>query len=292
MMKLSERALLVSLKTGTWTGQLIDRKVTEEVSEANDADRDGAGRYNKQIVARKFLHHVNSKVSMARRTHNALSLPWEDNGTRIITTRGYLHYTEQMRLARQAVEAAARVFAAGMDGYIAEAQQRLGKMFDATDYPTADTVVKRFYIDVEPKQVPEAGDFRAQLSSVQVKAVVKDIESRTNERVESATRHVFERIADVTGKMAERLREYDPKGPDDKKPKGTFKASLVYNVKELADALPMLNINNDPRLEKLQAQLLKDLTETPPEILRVDAKERKKTADAAERVFKKVSAYL
>lgn len=294
-MKLSERAILVTLHTGSWTGSLIDRQVTEEVSEANNADKSGAGRYNKQIVASRFLSTVNSKVSQIRRTHFALSLPWEDSGARILATRGYENYAKQMRNGRLMVEAAAKEFVKGMDVYIAEAKTRLGDMFDADDYPNPDELLKRFYVNFEVGNVPEAGDFRAALTKDQVKAVMKDIESRTNERVEKAIHNAFERIADVTGKMAEKLRDFEPATGKKKGERGkaAFRATLVYNVKELAELLPDLNITGDKRLDQLQKDLLKLCdSETPPEVLRIDAKARKKVADEADRVFKKVSAYL
>lgn len=290
IMKLSERAVLVRLRTGAWTNTTADKKVTEEVSIAHNAELRGAGSYGKRLVNTKFLSHVGGKLSYARTTHNTLTLPWNDDGTRIITTRGYTEYMEHMRLARQMVEAAAREFVAGMPTYIDEARTRLGDMFDLEDYPTADEVQKRFYVQVDTENIPEGGDFRASLSAAQVKAVVKEIEGRTTERIEQATKHVFERIADVTGKMAERLREYDAPTAG-KKPKN-FKASLVGNVKELAEALPLLNITGDKRLDKLQAELLTLCDNSQPDLLRVEQKERKKALDASQKIFDKVSKFL
>lgn len=294
-MKLSERAILVTLHTGAWTGSLVDKQVTEEVSEANNAAKNGAGRYNKQIVASRFLSAVNSKVSQIRRTHFALSLPWEDSGARILATRGYENYCEQIRNGRIMVEAAAREFVKGMDVYIDEAKVRLGDMFDAADYPEADEILSRFYVEYETQQVPEAGDFRAALTKDQVKAVVKDIEARTNERVQIAMHSAFERIADVTGKMAEKLRDFEPATGKAKGQRGkaAFRATLVYNVKELAELLPSLNITGDKRLDQLQKDLLKLCDpDMPPEVLRIDAKARAKMAKQADDVFKKVSEYL
>lgn len=294
-MKLSERAILVTLHTGAWTGSLVDREVTEEVSEANNADKTGAGRYSKQIVAGRFLSTVNSKVSQIRRTHFALSLPWEDNGARILATRGYENYCQQIRRGRLAIEAAAREFVKGMDVYIDEAKTRLGDMFDASDYPEADEIRERFYVRFDTDKVPESGDFRASLTKDQVKAVVTEIEGRTKERIESAMHNCFERVAEVTGKMAEKLRDFEPATGKGKGQRGkaAFRATLVYNVKELAELLPDLNITGDKRLDQLQRDLLKLCDpDMPPEVLRIDAKARKKVADEADRIFKKVKAFL
>lgn len=290
MSKLSERAMIASLHIGSWSGMLLDKEVTEEVSESHRAERD-AGRYNKQIVSRKFLQHVGSKISAARRTHRLLTLPWEDDGSRILSTMGYTHYAETMRLQRLGVEAAASEFVKMAPDYIKEAKQRLGTMFDNEDYPDEAEVRRKFYIDVEIKPVPEAGDFRAELSEASVKAIVKDIERRSDARIEMAMRDVYARIADVSGKMVQKLREYEPAGNGEKS-KGNFHDTLVSNVKELADLLPSLNITGDPKVDKLAKQMLDDLVEHSPEVLKADKKARLKTADKAEAVFKKVSQYL
>lgn len=291
MSRLSERAVLAGLHIGTWSGTLHDRDVTEEVSDSHKADRKDSGRYVKQLISKKALHHVGSHISAARRAHKLLTLPWDDLGTRILSNRGYIAYTDQMRLRTQAVNAAAHEFCANYDQYVNEAKTRLGSMFSQEDYPSAENVQKKFYVDVEIKPVPEAGDFRAELSNDSVKAIVKDIETRTEARLQAAVNDVFERIADVTGKMVERLRLYKPSA-DGSRPEHTFKDSLVYNIQELADLIPVLNITNDIRLDALQQRLLNDLVEHSPDLLRDDERLRNKTADAAEKILKKVQGFL
>ena len=291
MSKLSERAMLAALHCGTWSGAAHDQQVTEEVSEAHKAAERDAGRYTKQLVSTKFLRHVTGKMSTARRAHRLLTLPWDDDGTRILSTTGYMHYTESMRLHRLGIEAAAGEFVKGLPDYIKEARERLGTMFDKDDYPDADSVRKKFYIDVEIKPIPEAGDFRAELSDASVKAIVKDIEARSNARIEAAMNDVFERIADATGRMVERLRAYKPVVAGGEK-RTVIQDTVIYSIQELADLLPSLNITNDARLVKLQKQLLTDLVEHSPEVLRADPKKRNQTADRAEAIFRKVSSYL
>lgn len=290
MSTLSERAMLATLHAGSWGGSMADKEVTEEVNASYKAEKD-AGRYSKQLIARKFLTHVSSKVGLAQRTHKILTLPWEDGGTRILSTSGYFGYVEAMRLQRLTIEAAAKGFVADFPTYVAEAQTRLGTMFNPDDYPDAESVRKKFYIDVEIKPVPEAADFRAKLSDASVKAIVKDIEKRSAQRLEQAMNDVFLRVADVTGKMVERLRSYEP-SKEGEKSSGRFRDSLVTNIKELADLLPGLNITADPRLDQLQQQLLDDLVEHSPEVLRSDAKVRKRVSDKAERILKKVNSFL
>jgi hypothetical protein len=289
MTKLSERAVIAVLHVGAWSGSSHDQSVTEEVSESHKADLKDAGKYSKQLISRKALKNVNRATSLARRTHRLLTLPWSDDGSRILSTMGYMAYTEQMRLKRHDFEASVHEFCTNMQSHINEAKQRLGSMFDQEDYPVSEVITKKFWIDVEIMPVPEAGDFRAELSNQSVSAIVKDIERRTNARLEQAMNDVFQRVAGVTEHMVERLRAYKP--IEGARAENTFKDSLVYNCKELAELLPSLNITNDKRLVELQAKL-DDLTSNSPEVLRDNDRLRDQTATKAEKLLKKVQGYL
>jgi len=291
MTRLSERAMLSSLHISSYTGMMADKEVSEEVSESHKADKKLAGRYNKRLINAKFMNGVASAHRVAKDTHRLMTLPWEDDGTRILTTSGYIDYTKRMRECRLTVEDEVKKFVEGLPEYIEEAKIRLGSMFNAADYPTQDELLGKFGFDVEIKPVPEAGDFRAQLSDDQTKAIIKDIEKRSNARLDRAIKDVFERVAKLVEHMSTRLKEYQPSG-DDGPSNRKIRDTLVYNIYELAEAMPALNVNDDPRIEELRQQLLSELVEHSPEILRTDAKVRKETITKADRILKKVGQYL
>lgn len=290
-MQLSERTILAALHISAWSGQALDRKITDEVSTRHDAEP-GAGHYTKQLVSRKALHGVMKQASAARTAHRILTLPWGEDGTRILTTAGYQGYTEAMYQARIRFEGAVEAFLSEYpEGHLAEARQRLKTMFNKDEYPPLEEIKERYKLDVEIMPVPEKTDFRAQLSNESVKTITKDIERRTKEKLQQALNNVFERVKDVTGNMAERLRAFKPH-PGVGRAEGIFRDTLVSNVKELADLLPMLNLTEDPRIDRLRDQLLNELTVYPPQQLREDTKAREATARKAEAVLAKVSSYL
>lgn len=289
MTKLSERAMISSLHIGSWTGSSRDQDVTEEVSNSHGADLKDAGRYSKQLIARKFLNQVGNTAALARRTHRLLTLPWSDDGSRILSTTGYNAYTEQMRLRRHAFEASVIEFCGQLPNYINEAKTRLGSMYDPEDYPVGEVIQKKFYLDVEITPVPEAGDFRAELSDASTKHIIKDIERRTEARLEAAMNDVFQRIHDVTEKMVERLRAYKP--VEGARAENTFKDSLVWNIKELAELIPALNITGDQRLDALRAKLLADLV-IEPDVLRDNDRVRQQVSDKAEKIMERVKKYM
>lgn len=291
MTNLSERAMLVTLHISTWGGMMVDREVTDEVNESHKASKE-AGRYNKRLIASKFFSEVSTADNHARTAHRVLTLPWEDDGTRILASAGFMAYQEKMRDCKRKREAAVKNFLTDTAPYMAEAEQRLGSMYNADDYPDIETLKSKFSFDVEIRALPEASDFRAKLGDDQVKAVIKDIERRTNQRLETAMNDVFNRIAEVVGHMSKRLKDYVP-AKDGSKAAGIIRDSLVYNINELAtEVLPILNVTNDERITALQQQMLADLVEHSPEILRADAKVRQATISKADKLLKKVQSYM
>ncbi len=292
-MKLSERAMLVTLHIGAYSGMMHDKEVTEAVNADFKADAKKAGRYNKRLVASEFLQGVSGAHNNARKVHRILTLPWEDDGTRILTTQGYLAYQEKMKECRDKVEREVRSFVDGLPEYIKEAKVRLGDMFNADDYPDKDELMEKFSFDIEVKNLPEAGDFRAQIGDAQMKAVIKDIEKRSNARMEAAVDDVFIRIKDVVAHMSEKLREFQPADPSKgKKVEGRIRDTVVYNIHQLAELIPSLNLTGDKRLEDLRVAMLTDLVEHSPEILRADTKVRQATLSKADKLLKKVEGYL
>jgi len=288
--KLSERAMLASLHISSWAGSAIDREVTDTVNQDFKADKK-AGRYNKKLVAASFLEGVSSAHSAARTAHRTLTLPWEDDGTRVLATVGYLTYVQKMKECKRKAEDAVKEFLTSRDDYIKDAKVRLGDMFNIDDYPSNDDLKEKFDFDVEIKPMPEAADFRAKVSDESMKAIIKDIERRSNQRLENAMNDVFQRVAEVVKKMSERLRGYQPKA-DGKRADGVIRDSVVYDINDLADLLPALNVTNDPRIAELAKAMKADLVEHSPEILRADTKVRQATISKADKLLAKVQKYM
>jgi hypothetical protein len=93
--------------------------------------------------------------------------------------------------------------------------------------------------------------------------------------------------------MVERLKNYQPPTGRKKGETGVnFHDSTVYNISELADILPALNLTNDQRLVDLQQKLKDELVEHSPEILKSNPKIRSETARKAEKIYSKVKGFL
>lgn len=286
--ELTERAMLATLHISSWSGNLLDREVTDSVHEDYKAAKE-AGRYNKRLVAKQFFAELSKAHSHARSIHRLYTLPWDDDGTRVLANNGYIKYVATMKEAERNWSQAVKSFLVSPDEYINEGRVRLGKMFVEADYPDSATLKRKFKFDMEIKPMISANDFRVKMSDDTTKAIIKDIERRTSERLEKAVKDVFERVAENVSHMKERLKEFNA-NPDSRK--GIIRDTVVYNINELAEMMPSLNITGDPRIDELAKQLKDELVEFSPEVLRSDASTRKQVMSKADKLLKKVKSYM
>jgi hypothetical protein len=287
---LSESTVLVSYSISRWSGYRYDRKVTDEVHKANEAASD-TGSYNKRLLPKGSTAKIDSVVNAARDYHRTHTLPWLDDGVRILPAAKYMEYAERMKDYRQEFEQEAKAFLLEYPKLVKQQKTRLGKMFNETDYPAAKELADWYAWNLVTFPFPDARDFRVGELVPDMATVKADLQKRMDAIWEEALGDVGTRIADVVGRMKDRLKAYKP-GKPGKRAEGTFKDSLVDNVRELAEILPSFNLTGDPKFTKIIEQMQKDLCKHDAEVLREDDTIRKKVAASADSILTAVSDFI
>ena len=288
---LAQKAVLASVFTSRWGAQRIDRDITEEVHAKHKASKD-AGRYSKLLVERKDLAPVRSVRMAARDFHFHMTLPWTDKkGQRLLPSANYMKYAAAMREFQQQFEAAADEFEKNFPDMVKRAKLRLNGMFNADDYPDPAEIRKEFSFKVEILPCPDASDFRVDVAAEHLDEMRQGVEQRMREVLENTTRDTADRITDVVGKMAERPKAYKP-GTGDDRAEGTFRDSLVENVRELAAVLPSFNLTGNAKLASITKKIETELCTTEPDILRDNEAVRAKVAKAADKILTDVASFM
>lgn len=287
---LATSAMLSRLTVTQWTARKMDRKASEKVNADAGATRD-AGRYHKALIAGEALSAITGAVAEARAFHYARTLPWLDDGARILPAGGYQGYSEGMHDIRLKFEAAVESFLSAYPEFVDASRARLGTMFDSEEYPTAHALRGRFTFGVRILPMPDAGDFRVNISEATAQAIRSDIESSTREALQGAMRDAWNRIVEQVGTMSAKLAAYTP-AVGDTKATGIFRNSLVENVRELVEILPTFNLTGDAFLASTIERMRRELCTITPERLRDDAAAREDVAASAASILADVSAYL
>ncbi len=290
MMKLSERAMLVKYSRSQWSARKNDKSVEKEVEQNHGAH--DAGRYSKILLAKEALEEAQKKSNEARSYFYAQTLPYDDDGWRILPTKNYFEFTAEMRNKTSAIETADRNFLYGYPNFVEEAKARLNGLWNEADYPPIEKVTKKFSVSVTTNPLPDSSNFPGNLQSI-VDDLSADLEKRLNEIQTRAMQDLWTRLYEAIDRIATTLENEE----------ATFRDSLIQNLIDLCGLLPRLNLADDPDLERLRKEAETRLTTHQPEDLRPknaknpweerDRKqERKQTADEAREILKSMEAYF
>lgn len=271
---LQDKAMLANLTVRAWSARKRDKEVGKEVEKTHQAQ--DAGNFNKLLIDSKHLKPIVSMTGLLRTTHYNMTLPWGDNGDRLLPSKMYFDYTKKMRDLRDKFNTAVNDFCANYPTYKQEARKRLGTMYDPDDYPDVSHITTKFSAELSFLPVPDAKDFRVDLGEDEVAEIKKDIENQVAKQQEAAVRDLWMRLKDVVDRIHERLHD----------PEAVFRDSLIENAQFACEIAEKLNINDDKTLEATRADIQHRLCRIAPQRLRDDKTLRKQIADAAFDILK------
>ena len=249
-------------RINSWSGRLYDRQASQQVAVHNDADS-SAGRYNKRLLPKQAFAALAATMSNARTSHYANTLPWDDQGGRLLTVANYDRYTTASGHVDRARGARARPLHRGTTTITwTRHASTSGGLFRLEDYPDTEALQGKFAIRYRIVPVPDARHFMADLAQGETERVRRDIEQQVRTRLNDAQRDLYRRLSEAVARVGERLRE-DENG----KPL-VFRDSLIENIRELVDVVPRLNIFADDDLTMLCREVKDKFAGIEPDALR------------------------
>lgn len=246
---IADRAMLVSLNITGWSARRTDKKVNAEVADKHNL-KSKVGNYNKSLLPNcAAFDNVTSMAGALRNTLYHYTLPWMDNGTRILLAAGYELFAQAVKAKTEEYDRAVNAFLAEYPAHVEQARQDLNGLFDPADYPTVDALRGKFKATLKTFPMPDSQDFRVSLSSEAVSLIRESIEESVKSACEDASRDAWTRVGKALAAMQERLTERL------KDPKTVYRDTLFSNIAELVEILPALNITEDPALTKIAADI-------------------------------------
>lgn len=283
-----EHAMLLSLTINMWQGTTQDRDASAKTETEAKAEAKTLST-TKRLLPKGALDTHKSLYRKARECVGKWSLPWSNDGQRIILNNALMQYEEEMRGIKEEWDRATREFADAYPGYVASAPKRLGDLFKPTDFPPAATIAGRYKLHTSILPIPAAEDFRVNLNAAHVARIRRQIEEDVNRALIAAVQDVWRRMREVVEKMAVKLGEYKVTADGRE---GVFRDSLVTNITEIVDLIPNLNITNDPQVAKLAARIRNELTKYDAETLREDDAVRAEVAQKAQDILEKMGDFV
>jgi hypothetical protein len=248
-------AMLVELSISCWTARKLDRRVSQEVDTTNGT-RARAGNYNKNLLAgTQKLDNIVKFAANARAWHNANTLPWSDNGLRLLPVENFLRYKERLAVWEEEYNALVQDFLTSYPSLVDAAAFQLGNLFDRSEYPEVNDISDKFRFRYMFSPVPTAGDWRISVGQQARDELESQCNNAIQERVQGAMKEAWSRLHECLSHVSERLGDNNEEGK-----RKVFRDSLVDNAHELIDMLKVLNVTKDPELERARVLMSQTFT--------------------------------
>lgn len=257
------RATMAAVKLSiTWLGI---RKTLSPEQRAQAAE--GFGAAGEYLSAGKKLldtrHPAFRAVTQVRHQVQAdwrnATLPYPEPGIRLIRQQGITAFNDRLSALRAELQDAVAV----LDDHYAElqsaARQRLGRLFNLSDYPT--TLRGLFEVSWEFPSL-EPAESLLRLCPELYGQECERVRARFQEAVALAEQAFTDELERLVSHLAERLS-----GHDDGKPK-IFRDSAVENLGEFFQRFQQLSIGSDEELEALVERAQRVLRGVEPQQLR------------------------
>jgi uncharacterized small protein (DUF1192 family) len=280
-MSITTQCMTANIQIGVWVGQRLDRAASDQVTQDAGAVADAA-RVNKHLIPKDALKPIQTAANALRAHLYQHTLPWKDNGDRLLTRAMYMGFMEKFGQLQTDFHDAVHTFLT--DTYPAAVEQasfRMGGLFDPTDYPSPDLLRHKFYVNLDIDSVSEANDFRVALDQQEVERLQNEIERKLQTRLTGAMQDVWSRLVDTLGHFAEKMST-----------DAIFRDSTVKNLEELVEILPGLNVTGDPLLEQVRQDISAKLTGISPKDLRKDTQLRSSVGRDAQEIMDRMKGFM
>ena len=192
---------------------------------------------------------IDEYAGACRKWHATRTLPWSDRGPRLLPTSLFLDYKAEATLRQDHFLNKVEEFRHMYPTLVNTASNYLGTLFNPDDYPSVDEVMSKFGFNMVFLPVPEAGDFRVDVSAADKEELRAQYDIAFNTRVADAMREPWDRLHTMLGNMSTKLIE--PELEDKRRWHDTF----LTNAQEMCSMLTHLNVTKDAKLEEARRGL-------------------------------------
>lgn len=244
---LAERAMLVRLKRSMYQPYAFDASTTAQVEMQTGVRK--AGRFNKRLFLDCYeLRDANSALNDVYTFHMRNTVPWLDDGVRMLPASLYFEYNQTMSDLIRTAKAKIAKLVERWDYLVQQDMLRLGPLANSSDYPR--DVACCYEVAVKFMPVPDVADFRVQISD-EDKAT---LQSAIEEAEQGVAKYLLQEMLDPIRRAAEKLAV--PIGEEG----AIFRDTLMSNITDVVDRAKKLNISNDPQVAAVVDEITQSIS--------------------------------
>lgn len=288
---LQAKACLVYVVVRNPSFQKTSGKLSQDTAAHHGADEDRLTSVV-AMIPKRYLQGLKNKAQQIRRCLEVLSSPWATRGVRIMPVGN-------IDKVKAAVDAAIAEFLDEVEAFVKkyssirqQAKQGLGNLGEYVEehWPSPERIREKFSARIGFAPVVAVGeDFRLQLSKEQAEAMRHSMRDEMETSMAEAMQDNKDRAMFVLSEMVRKVSAYkvtpDPKAAAGYRTEGSFWATAMTNVKDVASAVRDLNLIDDKGFDQIckRMEALGDIDATH---LKIDPVLRKEALTEAQSLMK------
>lgn len=225
-----EDCLLVKMKRSRPGQVVLDNQATHNYNEEKQTD---ATIYKHLFKTNKHVNTLNNIYQNMYQFHIKHSLPWADEGSRIISSNHYMDYMTGINNYQDQIALTLNAIEPEYDQMILDDMSRLTSMGNEHDYPPYDRFKNAWKVDVRFRPVPQSGDYRVEIPQEIKDALEKDLSELSQASLSLVKRDIVEAFQHAHTQIQK-----------DDGERRLFQ-SMLDNIKDLLERVPKLNITGD-----------------------------------------------
>jgi len=271
---LKSKAMLVSLSVHKFNPSKTDKRVTKDVLVAHGA-ADKTGKFTKVLLPEEAVEPFSKVESRLRIFHTTNTLPWDEDGMRVLPIDNFDSYKDGVKQALAEWETLKRAFRPEYERWRDVQQIRLNGLFNPKDYPPVDKVMEKFAIETRWLPMPDKEDFRVSLAADALSELEQSVEDRVSRAAAAARNDLYSRLAKRLEHISSTFSKEEPR----------FHDTIITNLRELCRLIPSLNVTGDPEIENLRITVLERVAQFDPDDLREDETKRSEAKQSADDIL-------
>lgn len=239
-------AMLLDMNISVYTGRRTDRRTASEVMQSKGASAGSASVQKYLFAGDNDLQNIVRHAAHSRDVISKHTLPWNDYGTRLVSTESFFDLTTKLNELRDEFYHLVNLFVDNYAHKVSNAAFSLGTMFDREEYPAPEMIKERFSFMFTFGPVPSEGDFRVDIPNEAMQLLRDEFATTNNDRIESAVSDILQRLINMAQTMYEKCVT-----PEDG-PRPRIHESTFTHAQELCEIAKDLNLFNDPDIEAIR----------------------------------------
>lgn len=282
---IASSSMLVELSISIWAGRKLDKRASDNVTTTNNAAK-GVARVTKSLLgACDELDALVKFGANVRNTHYNSTLPWSDMGPRLLPTPRYFAYHKNMTTLQTEFYRMVDEFIAAYDLEVAAAHAKLGDLFDASEYPSAEQLRSKFSFKFNYIPLPDAGDWRLDITNDALNSLREQYAAHYNSQLTSAMNDIWRRLHDTLTVLSRQLADTVTNAKGEQVTPKIY-ASVFDRALEVLDLMETCNITGDLNMQLMQRKLAMAFRGVTVESVKDDPYLRRETKQAIDAAIK------